>query len=750
MLQEGAHPAQVEGSMFRANPESADVSGAMGSDYEPAMPPLYERVQQLEAQNLELARRLARTQEQGRELHRAFDSNPIACCLLDASGNIQASNAAAAALLGSRPAELSRRNLTALFSGGDLRAFERYLQQHAAGDASARPPFVVRQQLGLAPGESVQPAASPCSLELRLEQPGKVIRARLVSLGSGSGGSGSGGSGSAADGPVSDAVERSPAALRQYLVSLEDVTAFCRVQEDEVRFRQIAAQVEDVYYQTDETSRVTYLSSAYQHVWGKDVLEARGKPWFQAVHVEDVQKAEEAFRLLLKGDPFDIEYRIVRPDGCIRWIHDRTFLVDYPARQVMGVARDVTDDRDLEEELRQAQKLEALGTLASSVAHDFGNLLQGVMGCLNMALRDTTSLERSREYTRQALTAVRGGATLVGQLMKFGRKDRVRPAATLLDATIHECSKLLQRLLGDHIELCIDTGAPSSLIRADPVQIEQILMNLAANARDAMPGGGRLIIRTEDVLDEEGTPSVRLEVRDVGCGMDPETQARVFEPFFTTKAPGRGTGLGLPAVRAVTRSLGGRVDVESKLGCGTSFIFHLPAVSAPAIVQRRARLPFRFTGRVLLVEDDWRVRMSVGQYLEDLGFEVVEAADADEALSRAKGTFALLITDVALPEVSGPRIREMLKSEHPDMKALYISAHPAPYLLQQGLLLANDVILQKPFELKDLEHRLKGLCVQGSGTGSSGSGGRGGAEPKAAALIRTVPNRPACSAQQPH
>jgi PAS domain S-box-containing protein len=750
MLQEGAHPAQVEGSMFRANPESADVSGAMGSDYEPAMPPLYERVQQLEAQNLELARRLARTQEQGRELHRAFDSNPIACCLLDASGNIQASNAAAAALLGSRPAELSRRNLTALFSGGDLLAFERYLQQHAAGDASARPPFVVRQQLGLAPGESVQPAASPCSLELRLEQPGKVIRARLVSLGSGSGGSGSGGSGSAADGPVSDAVERSPAALRQYLVSLEDVTAFCRVQEDEVRFRQIAAQVEDVYYQTDETSRVTYLSSAYQHVWGKDVLEARGKPWFQAVHVEDVQKAEEAFRLLLKGDPFDIEYRIVRPDGCIRWIHDRTFLVDYPARQVMGVARDVTDDRDLEEELRQAQKLEALGTLASSVAHDFGNLLQGVMGCLNMALRDTTSLERSREYTRQALTAVRGGATLVGQLMKFGRKDRVRPAATLLDATIHECSKLLQRLLGDHIELCIDTGAPSSLIRADPVQIEQILMNLAANARDAMPGGGRLIIRTEDVLDEEGTPSVRLEVRDVGCGMDPETQARVFEPFFTTKAPGRGTGLGLPAVRAVTRSLGGRVDVESKLGCGTSFIFHLPAVSAPAIVQRRARLPFRFTGRVLLVEDDWRVRMSVGQYLEDLGFEVVEAADADEALSRAKGTFALLITDVALPEVSGPRIREMLKSEHPDMKALYISAHPAPYLLQQGLLLANDVILQKPFELKDLEHRLKGLCVQGSGTGSSGSGGRGGAEPKAAALIRTVPNRPACSAQQPH
>jgi CheY-like chemotaxis protein len=375
----------------------------------------------------------------------------------------------------------------------------------------------------------------------------------------------------------------------------------------------------------------------------------------------------------------------------------------------------VTDDRDLEEELRQAQKLEALGTLASSVAHDFGNLLQGVMGCLNMALRDTTTMERSRDYTRQALTAVRGGATLVGQLMTFGRKDRARPGAIAIDTAIHDCSKLLQRLLGDHIELCIETGAPGALVMADPVQIEQILMNLAANARDAMPGGGRLVIKTETVLEArepEGRtlPCIRLEVRDIGCGMDRETQARVFEPFFTTKVAGRGTGLGLSAVRAVTRALGGRVTLDSELGRGTTFVFHFSSVASAPVVHQRAPAHVAFAGRVLLVEDDWRVRMSVRQYLEDLGFDVVEAADAVEALSRAKGTLTLLVTDVVLPEVSGPKIREMLKGQYPDLKALYISAHPALYLLEQGLLQNSDVILQKPFDIKDLQVRLTELC----------------------------------------
>jgi PAS domain S-box-containing protein len=545
-----------------------------------------------------------------------------------------------------------------------------------------------------------RPASAPASAELKLTRGEMVLRARVV--------------------PLAGVAGSPPRAHEaRYLVSLDDVTALCALQGYESRFRQIAAHVEDVYYQTDESNLIIYASLAYRHVWGRDSETAPGQHWFHAVHAEDLPQAREARRLLLKGDPFDEEYRIVRPDGSIRWIRDRAFLLEQPSRQIVGVARDVTDDRDLEEELRQAQKLEALGTLASSVAHDFGNLLQGVMGCLNMALRDTTGTERARDYTRQALTAVRGGATLVGQLMTFGRKDRARPGAIAIDTAIHDCSKLLQRLLGDHIELCIETGAPGALLLADPVQIEQILMNLAANARDAMPGGGRLVIKTDTEQEARepegrGVPCIRLEVRDIGCGMDREAQARVFEPFFTTKAAGRGTGLGLSAVRAVTRARGGRVMLESELGRGTTFVFHIPSIASAPVVHQRAPAHVAFAGRVLLVEDDWRVRMSVRQYLEDLGFDVVEAADAVEALSRAKGTLTLLVTDVVLPEVSGPKIREMLKGQYPDLKALYISAHPALYLLEQGLLQNSDVILQKPFDIKELQVRLTELCSRSS------------------------------------
>jgi CheY-like chemotaxis protein len=268
-------------------------------------------------------------------------------------------------------------------------------------------------------------------------------------------------------------------------------------------------------------------------------------------------------------------------------------------------------------------------------------------------------------------------------------------------------------LLGDHIQLSIEAHAPRSAILADPVQIEQILMNLAANARDAMPGGGRLSIRTEEVSIPGSSPSqpssyVRLEVRDIGCGMDAETQARLFQPYFTTKEAGKGTGLGLAAVRAVTRALDGRVTVDTELGRGTAFIFHFPSVVAPPALPRRSSLDVRFSGRALLVDDDWRVRVGVRQYLEELGFDVVEAGDAAEALARADGC-GLLVTDVVLPEVSGTRIRALLHDKHPDMKALYISAHPAPYLAEHGLLEAGGVVLQKPFEAQDLAYRLTEL-----------------------------------------
>jgi PAS domain S-box-containing protein len=621
-------------------------------------------IRQLEKSNEQLSRALVEAGETNDHFRRIFEEAPIGYVALDARGKVLEVNAAGANQLGVPRQRLLGRSLGELVPSMDGERLERRLRQVGNGEAVP-------------------------ALELRLSEHA-ITRVRVSLLGG-----------------------RATRAAARYLLTLEDRTELARLNENELRFSQISAHVEDVYYQTDDAGQVVYLSSAYERVWRRPVVRAHGQPWFGSVHADDLAQANEARRLLLKGDPFDEEYRIVRPDGEVRWVRDRAFLLDHPGRGIVGVARDVTDDRDLEEELRQAQKLEAIGTLASSVAHDFGNLLQGVMGCLNIALSESTTLERSRDYTRQALMAVRGGASLVGQLTKFGRRDRVQPRAVPLDAAITDCAKLLQRLLGDHIELQIEANAPDAKILADPVQIEQILMNLAANARDAMPCGGHLLIRTDEVREtgsrRRGRTMARLEVRDVGCGMDGETQARVFEPFFTTKVAGKGTGLGLSAVRAVTRALGGQVDVESEVGRGTAFVFRFPVVLEAPVAPPRKLREVHFAGRVLLVEDDWRVRVSVRQFLEGLGFEVVEAGDAAEALAQSNGSLALLVTDVMLPEVSGPRIREILAEQHPELKALYISAHSAPYLMDHGLLTKNDVILQKPFEMQDLAFRLTEL-----------------------------------------
>ncbi|HWO12150.1 MAG TPA: PAS domain S-box protein, partial [Polyangiaceae bacterium] len=455
---------------------------------------LQRSVQYLHSVNHALRQRLIDVERDKARLESVLDAAPIGYCVLDDSGTILKLNAAAAKHFGQDGRQCAGSQLVEAFARADRAAFNQLLLDVTHAD----------QKL-------------PASLQVRTREGATILRVHLAQL-----------------------PQNAAAAGARWVTTLEDITEQCALREREARFRQIAAHVEDVYYETDAAGGVLYLSSGYDFVWQRPAADAAGRDWFHALHADDLGHVSDARRLLLKGDPFDEQYRIIRPDGELRWVHDRAFLVDGPEPHVVGVARDVTDDRELEEELRQSQKLEAIGTLASSVAHDFGNLLQGVMGCLNIALGEATSAERSRDYTRQALVAVRGGATLVGQLMRFGRKEQARPRAIAIDAAISGSGKLLQRLLGDHIQLCIEARAPRSTILADPVQVEQILMNLAANARDAMPGGGRLLIRTEEVIGAGSTPArplsfVRLEVRDVGCGMDLETQTRLFEPFFTTK-----------------------------------------------------------------------------------------------------------------------------------------------------------------------------------------------------------------------
>lgn len=628
------------------------------------------RIRQLEQHNRQLTRALVDVGDTNDQLRRIIQGASIGFCTLDVHGQITEANSEASQLLGVAQRKCNGRRFAEFVSEVDRGKFEPRIMAAAGADSELRR-----------------------GIEVRLVPSGRVARVRVAPLG-----------------------ERGAAANAGCVLSLEDLTELHEALDEQTRFQELAATADDVYYETDESDRVAHVGTAYERIWGKPVASALGQPWLAAVHAEDRPRVDEARQRLLQGEAFNEDYRVLRPDGSVRWIRDRAVAGRGPGSCIAGVARDVTEGKELEEELRQAQKLEALGILASRVAHDFGNLLQGVMGCLNIALSNATPPERSRDYTRQALVAVRGGSSLVQQLMKFGRKEEVRPRAVCVDDTIAECAKLLEMLLGDGIGLELHTAAPDTMVVADPVQIEQILMNLAANARDAMPTGGQLVVRTKEVrdVDELGQKRclLRLEVRDVGCGMDAETRARVFEPFFTTKIAGKGTGLGLSTVRAVTRALGGRITVDSEVGQGTRFVFHFP-------VAERRREPFalpvpelappRSHGRALVVDDDAQVRKTVREALEGLGFEVAEAGDGSEALSRSADDLRLLVADIVLPDVYGTKVREQLRRRHPNLRTLYISAHPAPYLIQRGLLNETDLVLQKPFALDDLASGLAKL-----------------------------------------
>lgn len=628
------------------------------------------RIRQLEQHNRQLTRALVDVGDTNDQLRRIVEGASIGFCTLDAQGRITELNLEASQLLGLAQRKCMGQRFAEFVAEADRAKFDNRVMASAGGDCELRR-----------------------GIEARLSPSGRVARVRMAPLG-----------------------ERGAATKAGCVVSLEDLTELRRAMDEQARFQQLAATADDVYYETDENDHAAHLGSAYETIWGRLAASGLGQPWLSAVHPEDRERVDAARQRLLEGQVFDEEYRILQPDGSVRWIRDRAVSGSAPGSTIAGVARDVTEEKELEEELRQAQKLEALGILASRVAHDFGNLLQGVMGCLNIALSNATSPERSRDYTRQALVAVRGGSSLVQQLMKFGRKEEVHPRAVCVDDTIAECAKLLEMLLGEGIGLELHTAAPGTMVVADPVQIEQILMNLAANARDAMPSGGQLMVRTKEVrdVDEMGQKRclLRLEVRDVGCGMDAETRARVFEPFFTTKSAGKGTGLGLSTVRAVTRALGGRITVDSEVGQGTRFVFHFPVVD-----RRREGLalpapelaPPRSLGRALVVDDDVQVRRTLREALEGFGFEVAEAGDGSEALQRSADDLSLLVADIVLPDVYGTKVRDQLRRRHPNLRTLYISAHPAPYLIQRGLLNETDLVLRKPFALDDLASGLAKL-----------------------------------------
>jgi hypothetical protein len=392
---------------------------------------------------------------------------------------------------------------------------------------------------------------------------------------------------------------------------------------------------------------------------------------------------------------------------------------------ILVVAHDITERRRLEAQLRQAQKMEAVGRLAGGVAHDFNNVLTAISGFAELLQRETAVDDPRYAKVLGIIRAGDQAAALTRQLLAFSRRQMIRPRVLDLNDVIDEMQDLLQRLIGEDVELVADLDPALARVKADRGQLEQMIMNLAANARDAMPAGGRLTLETDNVVLDDAfvqghvgaVPGrhVRLTVRDTGHGMDKETQFRIFEPFFTTKELGKGTGLGLATVYGIVKQAGGYIWVESDLGCGTSFEIYLAATEDAA---EAADAPVISPGpaggheTVLVVEDEEMVRVLISQALRLAGYRVLTAADGQEALRLAAEhaeTIRLLVTDVVMPGISGPQLVDRLQPHRPDLRILYMSGYADSTIVRQQVLLAGHQFLQKPFTMESLLGRVRTL-----------------------------------------
>jgi PAS domain S-box-containing protein len=378
---------------------------------------------------------------------------------------------------------------------------------------------------------------------------------------------------------------------------------------------------------------------------------------------------------------------------------------------LVGIARDVTERRSLEDQLRHAQKMEALGRLAGGIAHDFNNLLTIIGGYIGMALGQLSPGDRLHGLLGEVQRAGERAANLTRQLLAFSRKQKIQPRVLDLNALVAELGRMLKRLIGSDVDLEIALEPDLELVHVDPGQFEQVLMNLAVNARDAMPNGGALVVETRNVeLDPAACAArpglrpgryVRLAVRDTGHGMDEATRARIFEPFFTTKEAGKGTGLGLAIVDSAVRQSGGHVEVHSAVGCGTTFHIYVPPTPEPSTPAGKPSSRYsnvRGTETVLLVDDNDEVRALVGYVLRSVGYTVLEARDGADALRVGRGhtgAIHLLLTGLVMPRMSGPQLAEVMAARCPGLKVLYLSggAESAP----AGGPGRAAVFLPKPF-----------------------------------------------------
>jgi len=501
------------------------------------------------------------------------------------------------------------------------------------------------------------------------------------------------------------------------------------LRESEERFRELAANLDEVFWMSDpRTSRILYVSPAYEKIWGRTCQSLYEQPlsFVEGIHPEDRAGMLAALERQAAHGSCQQEYRVVRPDGSVRWIWHRSFPVRDKAGElvrVVGIAQDISERKGLEEQLRQAQKMEAVGQLAGGVAHDFNNLLTIITGHSQLLLQDFDSSSPVRSKIGLIRATADRAAALTRQLLAFSRKQILEPTVLDLTAVVTGLTSMLQRLIGEDIEFAIVPGMGAGRVLADQGQLEQVLMNLVVNARDAMPHGGRLTIQTARVeidraftaLHPEVVPGVyaMLAVSDTGRGMNPEVQARIFEPFFTTKEVGKGSGLGLSTVYGIVRQHDGCITVESELGRGSTFRVYLSRVADEAEVSVPVATPTkspRGVETLLVVEDEAEVRALVRDALAMTGYKVLEAADGRAALRIAEeeaGDIHLLVTDVVMPGLNGAQVADRIKASHPETRVLYMSGYTDDRIGHHGVLTPGTILLSKPFTPDALARKVR-------------------------------------------
>jgi two-component system, cell cycle sensor histidine kinase and response regulator CckA len=513
---------------------------------------------------------------------------------------------------------------------------------------------------------------------------------------------------------------------QQIAVAIERKGAQEAVRESEERYRLLFERNMAGVYRVSLNGRIVECNDALAHIYGYSSREELVGRDVAELHPDEAMRQEFRESLFQFRTLANLELRGQRKDGSPVWtLENAALIADERAGDVFieGTVTDITGRKLLEEQLRQSQKMEAIGQLAGGIAHDFNNLLTTVLGYSNMALNRLSPHEPIREEIEEIQKAGERAANLTRQLLAFSRKQLFEPKVLDVNARIVDSTRMLARLIGERVRLVTQLDPSIGSVRADPGQIEQVLVNLVVNARDAMPDGGTLTIRTRNADVDLGSARrhfgappgayVVLSVADTGVGIDPDTQKRIFEPFFTTKEKPHGTGLGLATVYGIVRQSGGQVYVSSEPGHGASFLIYLPRVDeavSPEPALDAPLGPAHGSETILLVEDEDPVRELTRRCLEQRGYAVLQAASAEEAMdlvSDHAGRLDLLLTDVVMPGASGPDLARRLTTQRPDLQVLFVSGYPDDSPGSAGLLEPGAAFLQKPFTADTLARKVR-------------------------------------------